>query len=135
LMERLADMIISYVRAQFANGAKAVQLFDSWAGALAPRDYAVYVLPTIERIFRELSDLDYPKIYFPGVASGELLPLLGSVKAQVIGLDWRIPIREGRRRLGGKFAVQGNLDPYVLTAPMDVIQKNAADVIEEGMEE
>lgn len=135
LMNKLGDMVIAYVRAQFANGAKAVQLFDSWVGALSPRDFAAYVLPVIERIFAGLADLPQPKIYFPGVASGELLPLLGNVKADVIGLDWRVPIREGRRRLDSRFAVQGNLDPYVLTAPMDVIKSQAAEIIDQGMEE
>jgi len=134
LMNKLGDMAIAYVKAQFANGAKAVQLFDSWVGALSPRDFETYVLPVIERIFRELSDIDRPKIYFPGVASGELLPLLRRVEADVIGLDWRVPIREGRKRLGDKFAVQGNLDPYVLTAPMDVVKAQAAAILDEGME-
>jgi len=134
LMNKLGDMVVAYVRAQFANGAKAVQLFDSWVGALSPRDFRTYVLPVIERIFRELSDIPHPKIYFPGVASGELLPLLGGVEADVIGLDWRVSIREGRRRLGERFAVQGNLDPYVLTAPQDVIEAQAAAILDEGME-
>jgi len=134
LMNKLGDMIVAYVRAQFANGAKAVQLFDSWVGALSPRDFRTYVLPVIERIFRELSDIPHPKIYFPGVASGELLPLLGGVEADVIGLDWRVSIREGRRRLGDRFAVQGNLDPYVLTASQDVIEAQAAAILDEGME-
>lgn len=135
LMDKLGDMAIQYVRAQAANGAKAVQLFDSWAGALAPRDYKTYVFPVIERIFRELSDLSIPKIYFPGVASGELLPLLRDLKADGVGVDWRISIREARNRLGGKFAVQGNMDPYLLTAPMDLIRTQAAEIVDEGMEE
>lgn len=74
LMEKLGDMVIAYLRAHVASGGKAFQLFDSWVGALAPRDFEAYVLPTITRIFAELSDLDVPKIYFPGVSSGELLP-------------------------------------------------------------
>ncbi|WP_309120354.1 uroporphyrinogen decarboxylase [Paenibacillus sp.] len=134
LMNKLGDMIVAYVRAQFENGSKAVQLFDSWVGALSPRDFRAYVLPVIERIFRELSDIPHPKIYFPGVASGELLPLLGGVEADVIGLDWRVSVREGRRRLGDRFAVQGNLDPYVLTASQDVIEAQAAAILDEGME-
>ncbi|WP_274362605.1 uroporphyrinogen decarboxylase [Paenibacillus thermotolerans] len=135
LMNKLGDMVIAYIKAQFASGSKAVQLFDSWVGALSPRDYAAYVLPTIERIFAALSDYDQPKIYFPGVASGELLPLLQGVKADVIGLDWRVSINEGRRRLGGAFAVQGNLDPYILTAPMDVVKEQAAAIIDQGISE
>ncbi|MFC9707717.1 uroporphyrinogen decarboxylase [Paenibacillus sp. NPDC056933] len=135
LMQKLGDMVITYVRAHIANGGKAFQLFDSWVGALSPNDFRAYVLPTITRIFTELSDLNVPKIYFPGVASGELLPTLHDLQADVIGLDWRVSISEGRRRLGGKFAVQGNLDPYVLTAPMDLIKQQAKVIIDEGIRE
>ncbi|NEU59753.1 uroporphyrinogen decarboxylase [Paenibacillus sp. ALJ109b] len=135
LMQKLGDMVITYVRAHIANGGKAFQLFDSWVGALSPNDFRTYVLPTITRIFTELSDLNVPKIYFPGVASGELLPTLHDLQADVIGLDWRISISEGRKRLGGKFAVQGNLDPYVLTAPMDLIKQHAKLIIDEGIKE
>lgn len=135
LMDKLGDMVIAYLRAHMAAGGKAFQLFDSWVGALSPADFRKFVLPTIERIFDELSDLPQPKIYFPGVASGELLPTLGGLKADVIGLDWRVPIAEGRRRLGGKFAVQGNLDPYILTAPMEVVESYARAIIDEGIQE
>lgn len=135
LMDKLGDMVITYLRAHMASGGKAFQLFDSWVGALAPHDFERYVLPTIERIFRELSDLPQPKIYFPGVSSGELLPSLRRLEADVIGLDWRVSITEGRKRTGGKYAVQGNLDPVVLTAPMEVIQTEAARIIDQGLEE
>jgi len=135
LMYKLGDMVIAYLRAHIKNGGKAFQLFDSWVGALARRDFERYVLPTITRIFAELSDLDVPKIYFPGVSSGELLPALTELKADVIGLDWRISIEEGRRRTGGDFAVQGNLDPYVLTAPMPVIKQYAKDIIDQGIQQ
>jgi len=134
LMDRLGDMVIAYLKAQIAAGAKAVQLFDSWAGALAPRDYRRFVLPVVDRIFSELADISQPKIYFPGVGSGELLPLLRELKADVIGLDWRVTIPEGRRRIGERFAVQGNLDPYVLTAPMEVIKDYAREIIDQGIE-
>jgi len=135
LMQKLGDMVITYVRAHIANGGKAFQLFDSWVGALSPKDFRTYVLPTITRIFTELSDLNVPKIYFPGVSSGELLPALHNLQADVIGLDWRVSISEGRQRLGGKFAVQGNLDPYVLTAPMELIKEQAKVIIDEGIKE
>lgn len=135
LMQKLGDMVITYVRAHIANGGKAFQLFDSWVGALSPKDFRTYVLPTITRIFTELSDLNVPKIYFPGVASGELLPALHNLQANVIGLDWRVSISEGRKRLGGKFAVQGNLDPYLLTAPMELIKEQAKLIIDEGIKE
>ncbi|WP_219838016.1 uroporphyrinogen decarboxylase [Paenibacillus sp. R14(2021)] len=135
LMDKLGDMVIAYLRAHMAVGGKAFQLFDSWVGALAPHDFRTYVLPTIERIFDELSDLPQPKIYFPGVASGELLPALRNVKANVIGLDWRVSIAEGRSRLGGGFGVQGNLDPYVLTAPIEVVKAHAKAIIDDGIQE
>ncbi|WP_028610295.1 uroporphyrinogen decarboxylase [Paenibacillus harenae] len=135
LMRKLGDMVIAYLRAHIAAGGKAFQLFDSWVGALTPADFRQFVLPTIERIFAELSDIEQPKIYFPGVSSGELLPTLHQVKADVIGLDWRVTIEEGRRRLGGGFAVQGNLDPTVLTAPIRVIESYAKEIIDSGIDE
>jgi len=135
LMHKLGDMVITYLRAHVGAGAKAFQLFDSWVGALTPADFKQFVLPTIERIFTELSDLDVPNIYFPGVSSGELLPELRRVEANVIGLDWRVSIAEGRRRLDHRFAVQGNLDPVVLTAPMPIIESYAKDIIDQGIEE
>lgn len=133
LMDKLGDMVIEYLKAQIAAGAKAVQLFDSWVGALSPKDFQTYVLPTITRIFAELNHLEQAKIYFPGVSSGELLPTLRHLEADVIGLDWRVPITEGRQRVGSRFAVQGNLDPYILTAPMSVIQEQAKAIIDEGI--
>lgn len=134
LMNKLGDMVITYLRAHIAAGADAVQLFDSWVGALAPKDFEVYVLPVIQRIFHGLRDLPQPKIYFPGVSSGELLPSLRTLDADVIGLDWRITIAQGRERLDNRFAVQGNLDPTVLTAPMSVIEQQAKKIIDEGIE-
>lgn len=135
LMYKLGDMVIAYLRAHMANGGKAFQVFDSWVGALSPADFQEYVLPTIERIFAELSDLPQPKIYFPGINSGELLPELGGLKADVVGLDWRVSIQEGRRRLNHRFAMQGNLDPTVLMAPMNVIESYAAEIIDQGLQE
>jgi uroporphyrinogen decarboxylase len=135
LMDKLGDMAATYLRAQMDNGAKAVQLFDSWVGALTPEDFRVFVLPTIERIFEQLADRSEPKIYFPGVASAELLPELHNLKVDVVGLDWRIGIAEGRARLNHQFAVQGNLDPTVLTAPFDYLKKQAAKIIDVGIQE
>jgi len=79
--------------------------------------------------------LPQPKIYFPGVSSGELLPSLNQLNVDVIGLDWRVSITEGRRRIGPKFAVQGNLDPTVLTAPTKVIHQYAKQLIDQGLEQ
>jgi uroporphyrinogen decarboxylase len=135
LMRKLGDMVISYLRAHMAAGGKAFQLFDSWVGALAPADFRKFVLPTIERIFAELADLPQPRIYFPGISSGELLPEMKAVKTDVIGLDWRVSIAEGRRRLDNGFAVQGNLDPTILTAPIGVIESYAKEIIDSGINE
>jgi uroporphyrinogen decarboxylase len=134
LMDKLGDMVITYLKSHIAAGAKAVQVFDSWVGALSPADFQVYVLPTITRIFEELSDLEEPKIYFPGVSSGELLPYIKDIRADVIGLDWRVSIEEGRRRIGDRFAVQGNLDPYVLTGPQSMIEEQAKAIIDQGIQ-
>jgi uroporphyrinogen decarboxylase len=135
LMGKLADMAAAYLRAHVKSGAKAVQLFDSWVGALAPHDFGEYVLPHVDNIFKQLADLDIPKIYFPGVSSGELLPSLRGIQADVIGLDWRVGLTDGRTRTGGSFAIQGNLDPYVLTAPQTVIHEQARRLLDEGMRE
>jgi uroporphyrinogen decarboxylase len=134
LMDKLGDMVIAYLKAQFANGAKAIQLFDSWVGALSPADFRHFVLPTIQRIFTAISDQPQPKIYFPGVSSGELLTSLHELQADVIGLDWRVSIAEGRQRVGDRFAVQGNLDPTVLTAPMPVIERYTKAIIDQGIQ-
>ncbi|GGN91545.1 uroporphyrinogen decarboxylase [Saccharibacillus kuerlensis] len=138
LMDKLGDMVITYLRAHVQNGGKAFQVFDSWVGALSPQDFSHYVLPTIKRIFDELSAMpemkNIPKIYFPGVSSGELLPTLRGLQANVIGLDWRVSVAEGRRRLGPNYAVQGNLDPFLLTAPQEMIHKRAAEIIDEGVQ-
>jgi uroporphyrinogen decarboxylase len=133
LMDKLSDMVATYLRAQLDNGAKAVQLFDSWAGALSPDDYIRFVLPSVRRIFDHLTDFDQPKIYFPGVASGELLPALKDLKVDVIGIDWRVSITEARKRLDHRFSIQGNLDPMVLTAPMEEIKRRAEKTVMEGM--
>ncbi len=133
LMDKLGDMIITYLKAHIANGAKAVQVFDSWVGGLAPQDFEKYVLPTIQRIFAELAGEDAVKIYFPGVSSGELLAYLQTLKTDVIGIDWRVSVAEGCRRTGGHYAIQGNLDPTVLTAPQNVIHQYAEAIINEGL--
>jgi uroporphyrinogen decarboxylase len=133
LMGKLADMAAVYLRAHVKAGAKAVQLFDSWVGSLSPHDFREYVLPHVEHIFGQLADLDIPKIYYPGVSSGELLPSLTSLQADVIGLDWRVGLTDGRTRTGGRFSIQGNLDPYVLTAPQSLIHAQAKHLLDEGM--
>ncbi|PWI58540.1 uroporphyrinogen decarboxylase [Sulfoacidibacillus thermotolerans] len=134
LMDRLGDMVITYLRAQVQAGASAIQIFDSWVGSLAPDDYAEYVLPTMQRIFTQLSDLHVPRIYF-GVTTGELLTTFVKTGADVFGVDWRVPIRSARARVGRNVAIQGNLDPAVLFAPWAEVQRRAEAIIDMGIEQ
>ena len=129
LMDRLSDSALAYLRAQVEAGARAVQLFDSWVGVLAPEDYQENVLPATRRIFQGLAPLGVPLIHF-GVATGDLLPLMRDAGADVVGLDWRVPIDRGRARLGEHVAVQGNLDPAALLAPWEVVERKASVVLE-----
>lgn len=131
LMERLADAVIAQLRAQIEAGASAVQLFDSWAGTLSPGDYTTSVMPATARIFEALADLGVPRIHF-GVTTGELLPLMAKAGADVVGVDWRVPLDEARARIGGGFSVQGNLDPTVVLAPWPVIEDRVRDVLRRG---
>jgi uroporphyrinogen decarboxylase len=131
LLTRLADITISFLRVQVAAGASAVQLFDSWVGAVGPDDYQWAILPHTSRIFAALGLAGAPRIHF-GVGTGELLGLMGAVGADVVGVDWRIPLDEASRRIGPGRALQGNLDPAVLLAPWEVIEQRARDVISRG---
>ncbi|RBQ19617.1 uroporphyrinogen decarboxylase [Spongiactinospora rosea] len=131
LMDRLTDITIGYLRIQAEAGASALQLFDSWVGAVAPDDYRAFVLPHTSRIFAALADLDVPRIHF-GVGTGELLGLLGEAGADVVGVDWRVPLDRAAERIGPGRAVQGNLDPAVLLAPWEVIESRARDALERG---
>ncbi len=129
LMEALSEITIGFLRTQVAAGAGAVQLFDSWVGAVAPDDYRRYVMPHSERIFAALADV--PRIHF-GVGTGELLGLMGEVGADVVGVDWRVPLDEAARRVPAGRALQGNLDPAILLAPWEVVQERARTVLERG---
>ena len=110
LLDRLAGISAAFLRVQLAAGAAAVQLFDSWAGGLSAADYAEYVLPHSRTVFAALADQDVPKIHF-GVGTGELLELMRSAGANVVGVDWRTPLDVAAARIGGRTPVQGNLDP------------------------
>ena len=131
LLGRLADITISFLRVQVAAGASAIQLFDSWAGAVSPEDYRTGVLPHSKRIFDALADTGVPRIHF-GVGTGELLAQLGEAGADVVGVDWRVPLDEAVRRVDPGKALQGNLDPAILLAPWDTIEPRAKDVIGRG---
>jgi uroporphyrinogen decarboxylase len=129
LMDRLAELTVAYLRAQIAAGVDAIQIFDSWVGALSPDDYAQYVQPYMRRIFTSLGSAGVPMIHF-GVATSTLLGAMRTDGATVIGLDWRIPLDEGWALVGHNLAVQGNLDPVALFAPSDVLQAKAADILQ-----
>jgi uroporphyrinogen decarboxylase len=128
LMDRLVDLAVTSIRSQVAAGASAVQLFDSWAGALSPPVYERYVLPASRRVFAALADLDVPTIHF-GVGTGEILTLMADAGPDVVGVDWRVPLDEARRRLGPDAVLQGNLDPVVCFAPPDVVAAEVDDVL------
>ena len=135
LMERLTEIVIGYARGQIAAGIQAFQLFDSWIGALGPRDYARYIQPHVRRIFAALATPEagserIPLIHF-GTGTAGLLELMADAGGDVIGLDWRVRLEDGWRRVGGpeRVAAQGNLDPTVLLAPWEVVRAEAEEVL------
>ncbi len=128
LMDLLADTAADYLIAQVEAGASAVQLFDSWVGALAPRDYRERALPWTRRIVERLRATGVPVIHF-GVNTATLLEAITETGADVIGLDWRTPLAEGRARIGDR-PVQGNLDPVALFAPWEALQPQVAAVLD-----
>lgn len=131
LLERLAEMALTSLRSQVAEGAQAVQLFDSWAGALHPEDYRRHVLPHSRRVLEGVADLAVPRIHF-GVSTGELLPFMAEAGADVVGVDWRVPLDAARARVGPGYALQGNLDPAVCAAPWPAVETAALDVLRRG---
>ena len=128
LVDRLATIALSSLRSQVEAGAAAVQIFESWGGALSPADYRQYVLPALSKILAGLEPLGVPRIAF-GVCTGELLALFADAGADVVGVDWRVPIEVARRRLGERVAVQGNLDPAACLAPWEVLAARARAVV------
>jgi uroporphyrinogen decarboxylase len=130
LMERLARSVARYLNAQIAAGAQAVQIFDSWVGALGVDDYRRYVLPYMKQMFAAISP-GAPVINF-ATGNPELLPLLAEAGGDVIGLDWRIRLDDGWRRVGFDRGVQGNLDPTVLLADHATIRERVADVLKQA---
>jgi uroporphyrinogen decarboxylase len=128
LMTRLTAITTSFLEIQATAGAAAVQLFDSWVGALAPADYREFVLPHTSQIFAALAAYDVPRIHF-GVGTGELLGVMREAGADVVGVDWRVPLDEAATRVPAGTALQGNLDPAVLLAPWNVVAARARDVL------
>jgi uroporphyrinogen decarboxylase len=131
LCGRLAEITLEFLRVQIAAGVSAVQLFDSWAGALSEADYRRYVLPHSSVVLQGLADTGVPRIHF-GVGTAELLGAMGEAGADVVGVDWRTPLDAATVRIGQGLAVQGNLDPCLLFAPWPVIEAEVRRILAEG---
>jgi uroporphyrinogen decarboxylase len=130
LLGKIAAIDAAYLRVQVEAGASAIQLFDSWAGALTPDDYRRSVMPHSAAVLAAVGDLGVPRIHF-GVGTGSLLPLMAEAGADVVGVDWRTPLAEAVPRVGDR-AVQGNLDPTLVFAPTEVMTARAAEIIDAG---
>ncbi len=133
LMDRLTALAVVSLRDQITAGVQAIQLFDSWAGALSPAEYERFVLPATRAVLAGIADLDVPSILF-GVGTGELLGAMGTAGADVVGVDWRVPLNVARARIGGG-AVQGNLDPALCSAPWPVVEQAALEVLAAGADD
>ena len=128
LMEKIVRVLSDFLKSQVEAGANALQIFDSWVGCLSPSDYRRYVLPHSHRLIQNASALGVPVIHF-GTGTATLLELMSQAGGDVIGLDWRIDLDEGWRRIGYKHAVQGNMDPLVLFAPRECMQEHVDQVM------
>lgn len=131
LLNWCADVAGEFLRAQVEAGASAAQLFDSWVGSLSEQQYVRRVAPHSKRALSHLRGLDVPKVHF-GVGSNEVLAAMHGIGADVMGVDWRIPLDEASRRLGGAVPLQGNLDPALLGAPWTILEAHVRDVIDRG---
>jgi uroporphyrinogen decarboxylase len=128
LMDKLSTALAEYLTAQIRAGAQAVQLFDSWVGALSPMDYEGFVLPYSKKVLDAAQSTGVPVIHF-GTGTATLLPLMRQAGGDVIGLDWRVPLDQGWQTIGHDRAVQGNLDPVALFAPLPELKKRIRDVL------
>ena len=128
LMEKLSDVLSNYLVAQIQAGAQAVQVFDSWVGALSPQDYETFVLPYSQKVLKAAEALNVPVIHF-GTNTTTLLPLMKRAGGSVLGLDWRLPLDDGWKIIGYDRAVQGNLDPVTLFAPLPEIKARVHDIL------
>jgi uroporphyrinogen decarboxylase len=131
LLDKLAAVLEEYAAQQVGAGADVIQIFDSWVGALSPTDYRDFVLPVTTRLVRRVQALGVPVIYF-GVDTTALLPAMRETGADVIGLDWRVPLDQGWATLGHAMAVQGNLDPITLFANEDLLRQRVHQILEQA---
>jgi uroporphyrinogen decarboxylase len=129
LASLLSEVVAEYLRAQVEAGAQALQVFDSWVGALAEADYREFALPHVRSLFEKLRGLGVPLIHF-GVGTGHLLAVMREAGGDVIGVDWRTPLPEAWRRTGNTVALQGNLDPTLLLGPRDRLLSGVDAVLE-----
>ena len=130
LMSKISGIAAAYLEVQVEAGASAVQLFDSWAGAVTRDDYRTFVQPWSAQVLERIGRTGVPRIHF-GVGTGEILDLMGEAGADVVGVDWRVPLAAGIERAGGR-AVQGNLDPTLVFAPTEVMLQRAREVLDAG---
>jgi uroporphyrinogen decarboxylase len=128
LMEKVTETVIKYLKAQVEAGAQTLQVFDTWGGILSPADYLNYALPYTMRVIQAVKKPGVPIINFVGNSQG-IMPLVAKAGGDVIGVDWRIDIAEARRQIGANRAVQGNLDPIALLAPIPEIDKKVKEII------
>ncbi len=128
LMEKTTEIVVRYLLCQVEAGVQVVQVFDSWVGALSPKQYETYVFPYSRRIFTELAKTGVPRIHF-GTATSSLLPLMGQTGCDIVSVDWRIMLDEAWASIGSDKGIQGNLDPTALLAPFKVVKKEATDVL------
>ncbi len=131
LMSRLVEIVISSLRSQISAGVSAIQLFDSWAGALSPSAYERFVLPYTKEIFSSIQNEEVPTVHF-GVGTGEILHLMASAGSSVMGVDWRTPLDVARDRLGSEVALQGNLDPAMCFASENAISTEVRNILEKN---
>jgi uroporphyrinogen decarboxylase len=131
LLDRLAGIALASLRSQVAAGASAVQLFDSWAGALSTKEYEQSVLGASRKVLEGMADLGVPRIHF-GVGTGHLLRVMGAAGADVVGVDWKMPLDEARTILGPGYAVQGNLNPTTCLEGWEAVRQEADDVLARG---
>jgi uroporphyrinogen decarboxylase len=131
LMQKLTTVLVEYTAQQVKAGADVIQIFDSWAGALSVADYREYVLPITQSMVRQVQAQGVPVIYF-GVDTATLLPSMRETGADVIGLDWRIPLDVGKQAVGHGCAVQGNLDPIALFAPKAILRARVEGVLRQA---
>ena len=128
LLDKIADTVILYLNAQIEAGAQVIQLFDSWAGELSPKDYTEFALPYERKIFESINRGAAPSIIYIN-GSGTFLEQMATCGADVLSIDWRVNLEDARARVGPKFTLQGNLDPCVLLSTPEIVTEKARELI------